>query len=356
MDTLDKTIVGVLGAFTLYVAVAIGYNPKEIKYDLPQSIPVEYAWFTNKEGEEIEIKSFSADEPTLEQMVINPEDIDFSEYFEVKTDRYRLVKSDDWLPSRLLGHFGSLFAKLIFLDSNIGWGLDENRSRAVLSMLEKDEEIKDLTVRINHTEAFYDTYRMFTEEKLTERNNILARATIGLFDFVKDELWAEFFRGDYYNPMTKTVVVYSNVESISAHEIGHHKDFSFFTSDWEYSLTGMLPPGLLYIEAQASLNARDLLHEDQQSQFYRYLIPAFLTYLFGGLLATGSILKHLNKEKEPDITETSSIYVGSVGVFLTGLVSYKVAAFVGLPYSVSCAAFVGGVGLGVYGVTKLLND
>ena len=78
---------------------------------------------------------------------------------------------DNWLPSRIIGHTVSMLTRLYFWDMDIGWGLDEDRSQAVLSMLEKNKDIKDLTVRMNHNEALYDMVRLFSDDKVQERNN-----------------------------------------------------------------------------------------------------------------------------------------------------------------------------------------
>ncbi|MEK6857260.1 MAG: hypothetical protein AABX39_01595, partial [Nanoarchaeota archaeon] len=214
----------------------------------------------------------------------------------IKTDRYRLVKSDDWLPSRVCGHVMSVLRKLYFWDHNVSLGLDDKKSRAVLAMLENNEKLKDLTVRINHNEAIYDGYRLFADEKVVERNNVVARATLGVLSCLCNELWAELSRGDYYNPLTQTVVTYSNVECIPAHELGHHQDYQRFSSDWEYSLLGILPPVKLYKEWMASSNAKEMLETQDKFQFNRYLLPAFLTYV----LAAWSLLKRLTKKKEDD--------------------------------------------------------
>ncbi|MEK6760871.1 MAG: hypothetical protein AABX93_03030 [Nanoarchaeota archaeon] len=217
------------------------------------------------------------------EKIVKTEDIDFSKDFEIETERYHLVKDNDWLPSRLVGHVFSVPAKLIFWDSDFGWGLDEEKSRAVLSMLEKNKDLKDLTIRINHNEAFYDWYRMMFNDVLRERNPFLYRLGIGTFGTLGSEVWGEFFRGDYYNPLTKTVVLYSNIEAISAHELGHHKDFSRFDTDWLYSLSKFIPFVVLNHEGRASLNAKEIMAKEDEWQFDRYLIPAFFTYALGSI-------------------------------------------------------------------------
>lgn len=256
---------------------SLPYKTKEIK------VPTGPSNGSVEEGFRVELEK-----------IVETKNIDFSEDFEIKTDRYRLVKDDDWIPSRLVGHLLSLPRKLLFWDWDVGWGLDAEKSRAVLSMLENDKDVKDLTVRINHTEAFYDWYRMMNEDKLTERNPFLYRLVFGSLDTLINEVWAEFGRGDYYNPLTKTAVVYSNIESITAHELGHHKDFARFDTDWVYDMTRFLPPVMLYQEAAASIKARSIMSKEDKWQFNRYLVPAFLTYV----LATIGAMKKIFKNEE----------------------------------------------------------
>jgi len=221
------------------------------------------------------------DNQTKIEKIINTKDIPFDKHFFIKTDRYTLTKNQDWLPSRMIGHVGSLPFKLLFWDWDMGWGPDRDRARVALSILENEKNLKNITMRLNYNEPLYDVYRLFTESALKERNPFLARATLGLFSTLGGELFAELGRGDYYNPYTQTAVNYSNVESIFAHEVGHAKDFKRFNEDWIYSICRPLPPVMLYQEAKASLNAKELLSPNDSNQIYRYLVPAFLTYVAG---------------------------------------------------------------------------
>ncbi len=216
------------------------------------------------------------------EKIVRTSDIDFSKDFYIKTDRYNLIKTDDWWPSRQIGHLNSMITKLLFWDWDVGWGLDANQSRTVLSILEENKDLKGITVRINHTETFYDTYRLFADKNVEERNNWLARLFLGVPSAFFGELQAELRRGDCYIPLHQTAILYSNVKAISGHEIGHHKDFQRFSSDWEYSLTNFFPPTIIYKEWQATKYSREFMGDGDKWQFNRYLIPALLTYILGG--------------------------------------------------------------------------
>ncbi|MCB9370390.1 hypothetical protein H6501_02230 [Candidatus Woesearchaeota archaeon] len=334
-------LIGGLAAW--YIATG-DVNPNDVSksYPIPEQIEVISAEYVDKKGNDIELEAPKKNGETLEKLILDTSQIDFSEDFEIKTDRYRIVKDDDWLPSRLVGHTLSLPTKLFFWDWEVSWRVDEKRAQAALSMLETNKDIKDLTVRLNHNEAFYDIYRLFADDKVADRNNFLARATLGVLTGLFDEVKAEFFRGDYYNPMSQTVVVYSNVESIAAHEIGHHKDYQRFDSDWEYALTGFFPPVTLYKEAKASLYAKDMLGEGDDYQFARHLLPAFFTYLLGTYAVTRRFLKKITKEDEIPTEATASAFAWSNAMLWGGIGGYEVAQTLGANTLVSEAGFVGG--------------
>jgi hypothetical protein len=285
--------IGILGAWAL---ATHNYDPKpvDMRYNLPAEICVQETnlpFHTREVKKKVKTES-GIEEKVVEEKFVNTSEIDFSEDFDITTERYHFVKDKDWLPSRIIGHTFSIPGKILFMDWNYGWGQDADRTKAALSMIEENKEIKDLTIRLNHNEAFYDMYRMFTEDKLTERNNFFARATLGTLLSLGNEIWAEFSRGSYYNPFTKTVVCYSNIESITGHEIGHHQDFQRFDSDWLYMLGRTLPPITLYQEWQASTNAQDkILSKDDSWQFNRYLMPAFGTYVLASWFATKRFYK-----------------------------------------------------------------
>lgn len=297
---------------------------------------------------------------TLEK-IVKTENIPFSEdYFWIQTDKYTLIKDKDWLPSRIVGHTVSLLGKLIFWDWDYAWGQDAERTRAAVSMLENTPLQGKLTVRLNHNEALYDMTRLFWDDALTERNNIVARIGLGIPISLLDEIWAEFARGSYYNPLTQTVVCYSNLESITAHEIGHHKDFQRFTSDWEYMLGRLVLPVTLYQEWQASQNAKEFLSKEDQWQFARYLLPAFFTYLLGGYFVCKKILqradlksegghKDLDKipeEKRPVIhpLQTLRLYgTWNAGLY-AGIAAYNTSS-PHAPEVVNCLAFLAGAWL-----------
>lgn len=237
------------------------------------------------------------------ESIVYTKDIDFSKPFNIKTSRYNLVKSEDWKFARDIGFLFSLPRKLVLWDWNMGLGLDAERSRVVLSILENSPELKNLTVRINYNAAIQDCKRLFSEKELVERNGFLPRATIGLLSTFSTGILG-LTRSDYYNPFTGTVVGYSNVESIFAHEVGHNKDFKRFDRDWIYGLSRVIPPVMLYQEGAASIYAKnDFLSKDDSNQLYRYLLPCFLTYVLSSYKTIKKIVHRKKKKTKSRTTQ-----------------------------------------------------
>lgn len=217
----------------------------------------------------------------------------------IKADKnYKLIDDKDFIIWRALGYVGSLPFKAFFMDWDVNNYVKPDTKNSIKTLLENDSKIDGLTVRLNHTSPFTDVYRLFTEEQLTERNNIFARFFLGMPTVLFGEFFSKFTRSDYYNPYTKTAVVYSNVEGVAKHEIGHHRDFTRFDRDWIYSLSRLLPPVMLYQEWKASKYAKWTLEEKNRAQFGRYLIPAYLTYLISTILGFARLYNWVKKELE----------------------------------------------------------
>ena len=165
--------------------------------------------------------------------------------------------------------------------------------------------------------------------------------------------------------MNQTVVLYSNIESVSGHELGHHKDFQRFDSDWEYGLANAFPPVKIYKEWQASQNAKKLLNTADKWQFERYLLPALFTYIMGGFYASKKIVQQLklmqevkNQEPSPEtiikhikrygmpkirIIETLRNF-GTINLSLYGGIgTYNYCAMLGSSEMMACTGFAAGL-------------
>lgn len=247
-----------------------------------------------KMPEYINAKLYESNGFKIENRRIRTSNIHWDDDFRLVTDRYTVVKQDDMGISRIIGYVGSVPRKLLFLDSDISRGLDAQRTKRILEALENDKSISGVYVRINHNGVFHDLSRLFTDDRLKERNNLLVRSTLGTIYVILGEGFSELSRGDYYNPFTRVAVTYSNIESIPFHELGHHKDFQRFSTDWVYMMARYLPPVMLYQEAKASLHAMDDLKPEEKFQGLRYLAPAFATYVLAVYLVAKRFLKRIS--------------------------------------------------------------
>jgi len=136
--------------------------------------------------------------------------------------------------------------------------------------------LKNTTVRIGHNKVLRDVSRLFKDEKLKDIS-LLGRIFLGIPTTLFGGLYSKLTRADYYNPFTKTAVIYSDVPAIAVHELAHAKDYQNVGAPTLYSLFRNTGIGALYQEAKASIMAYKYLKGKEHTG--RYLIPAFATYI-----------------------------------------------------------------------------
>ena len=107
--------------------------------------------------------------------------------------------------------------------------------------------------------------------------------------------------GDYYNPYTNTVHLYSDHPAIALHEAGHAHDFASRRHKGTYAVLRLIPFVDLYQEHRATQEAIGYLREihDQPAELaaYKILYPAYGTYVGGYLFPPigtlgGALLGH----------------------------------------------------------------
>ncbi len=281
--------------------------------------------------------------------ILDLDQIDFSKDLRLKTDRYTIIKRSDSAFFDFLGKYLlSVPTKVGYADfKNIGNEVDAQTTREIVEMLEANKEIKGLTIRINHDDILEDMQRLFKEEQLVERNNIVARVALSPFILLAENR-VNVSHGDHYTPMTSTVTLYSNLTGIAAHELGHHQDYKRFDSDWWYSTIAHLPGGNLFKEWQATKIAKnDLLTAENSWQFQRYLIPALISYVFSTYAACKKWLTNATPadsfgEKEP-VTPGQTLRLAATAVAIVfggGLVG-GIATIAAGGFALQAAAFIG---------------
>ena len=112
------------------------------------------------------------------------------------------------------------------------------------------------------------------------------RATIGLLTTVVIDVILPgrvFPWGDYYNPWTNTMHLYSDDPPITLHEAGHAYDINKRHYKGTYAILYIVPFFDLFFEMQASREAIHYLKEaqdhDMEARAYKVLYPAYGTYV-----------------------------------------------------------------------------
>ncbi len=91
---------------------------------------------------------------------------------------------------------------------------------------------------------------------------------------------SNLFRSDHYNPITKSITIYSPHEWIAAHELGHAEDFAQKWDIREYEKTLIPIYGQLLREKHASTNAISRANtQEEKRKAEKVLYPAFGSYV-----------------------------------------------------------------------------
>jgi hypothetical protein len=190
---------------------------------------------------------------------------------------------DNYL-SRGVSYVGNLPAKLIFFSKDVGNYPRENTQKYI-SKYVAESGLENTTIRIGHNSVVKDVARLFKDEKLKDIS-LLGRIFLGIPATLLGGLYSKLTRADYYNPFTKTAVIYSDVPAIAVHELAHAKDYQTVGKPTLYSLFRATGIGALYQEIKASVMAHKYIKEkDKNEKTGRYLIPAFVTHVLNLLFS-----------------------------------------------------------------------
>ncbi|MDB4443895.1 hypothetical protein N9174_00970 [bacterium] len=184
----------------------------------------------------------------------------------------------------LLGNILSIPSKILLFSRKVDSHMISSETETYILEFLMYHNLYDVKVRLNQY-APYDEIRRISQKN---RMNILIRIYVWLFSMIAYVLNpGRLFGGDYYNPATNSVNIFSNHVGIALHELGHALDFSKRKYPGLYQLSRFLPFVALYHEYKASQYAVQFLkrkkHHEEEISAYRVLYPAYSTYVFGAI-------------------------------------------------------------------------
>lgn len=189
-------------------------------------------------------------------------------------------------------------------------GPDKKVLQKELAHLKKDPRLKDVIVRLNHTNLIDDLKRIWSDKEAV--NNPFKSVPLKLINSVMHTTTAPFVsmrRMDHYNPITNTVGLYSGIPEVAHHELGHARDFNnnpfstplrTFASNMEQRfLPFQAGPVTQFLESAANHEAEKGYKGDMR-EFRRRLWPARGTYWGVGLGTAAYALNPELREKVHD--------------------------------------------------------
>lgn len=212
----------------------------------------------------------------------------------------RKVLIVDWL-----GNFFGAFSKLILWNWKVNrHNITEETEKAVQDYLaEHQDALGDVQVQLNRY-APQDAWKRLIHNKGVKWPYRLFLGTFVVL-FTDTLFINRIFAGDYYNPFTHQVNVYSDLPSVALHELGHAKDFAERRYRGSYALFRIVPFADLYQEYQATDKAFQHVRKEKMTkteiEAYKVLYPAYGTYAgsYGGFLfipfgtVIGAIVGHI---------------------------------------------------------------
>jgi hypothetical protein len=182
----------------------------------------------------------------------------------------------------LLGNILSIPSKALLLSAKIDSHMISSKTEELMLSFIIRHDLYDVRVRLNEFAPMSELKRIFKPNNM----NIIIRVFFGFLS-VLIYLFnpGRIFGGDFYNPATKTVNLFSDHPGVALHELGHALDFKRRKYPGLYQLFRFIPFVALYQEFIASKYAVQFLKEKgfhkDELKAYKILYPAYSTYLFG---------------------------------------------------------------------------
>ncbi len=159
------------------------------------------------------------------------------------------------------------------------------QTEAALVKYLQDNQLINVKVRINQYAPGDEWHRLIANKRVGAGY----RYTLGALTWLGETIFPNrlFASSDYYNPMTNTINVYSDLVPVVVHEAGHAKDFARRENPGTYSILSIIPGVDLYQEAQASNDAMSYFADKKDSENlkegYKILYPAYGSYVGNNL-------------------------------------------------------------------------
>lgn len=194
-----------------------------------------------------------------------------------------------------LGNILAVIPKIVLLDWRVAdHAISPDTEAYVVKYLDgHQQQVGTTQVQLNQYAPHHDLARLVRNHNVAWPYRLILGFPITLvFDVL---LPGRLFPwGDYYNPWTDTVHVYSDHPAVGLHEIGHAYDTNRRRFKGTYAAIRMVPFVDLFQEMQATGEAIDYLRETgdrpQELRAYKILYPAFGTYAGGYMFILGGSL------------------------------------------------------------------
>jgi hypothetical protein len=201
-----------------------------------------------------------------------------------KVEKSNVVRGNPIEVVDLLGNVLSLPEKLLLLCMKIDNHMISEGTERMVHEFISHHNLKDIKIRLNQYAPHDEFLRLFKNSNI----HILIRLTIGLLTCIGYLLNpGRIFGGDFYNPFSNSVNIFSDHVAIALHELGHALDFRNRKYPGLYALMRLLPFVALYQEYIASKYAIQFLRKNryyrEERAAYKILYPAYSTYVFGAL-------------------------------------------------------------------------
>lgn len=185
----------------------------------------------------------------------------------------------------IMGNILSIQSKLLLLNFSIDNHRISNDNKQIAIDFIEHHKLYDTKIRFNEYAPSDELKRLFNVTRI----NFIFKYIFGLFHTLSYVINpGRLFGGDYYNPITNTVNIYSNNPAIILHELGHALDFNQRIYPGLYMLLRYIPIVSLYQEFRASQFAieyfRDNHYYEEEIKAYKILYPAYSTYIFGAVV------------------------------------------------------------------------